>query len=261
MLIFASTVPSRAAELRPETASAYDHYIKLVEAELAARSTPQNYLWLSLHPEERTQVWLSQSMMEPRETLDHGEKIEVPDGVIQHWFGAVYLETATFERLRDMLCGFADYKNWFPPQVIDSRLNKRDGDTFDAFLRLSKKQVTQVVLNADLKADYATLDPTHGMLTIRSTRIGEAQHPRNKKTYDQELPAGEQNGYLWRLNIYYRFAVADVGVYLEMDMITLARASGALNPGKYLNGFQTFPRELADSFFAGFQRGFPAPHK
>jgi hypothetical protein len=250
-----------AADLKPETSAAYDRYIKLVEAELAARSTPKNFLWLDSHPKEKSQVWLSQSIMEPRETLDHGEKIDIPDGVVQHWFGAVYLETATFDRLRDMLADFPSYKSWFGPQVIDSRLVKRDGDTFYAFLRLNKKQVTQVVLNADLKADWVAIDPNHGMLSVRSTRIGEALHPRNKKTYEQELPADEQNGYLWRLNIYWRFEHTDVGVYLEMDLISLARASGALHPGRYLNGFQTFPGELAARLFEAIQLGFPAPHK
>ena len=250
-----------AADLKPETVAAYDHYIQLTEAELAARSTPENYLWLDSHRKEKTQVWLSQSLMEPRETLDHGAKIDVPEGVIQHWFGAVYLETATFDRVRDTLNDFANYKNWFGPQVIDSRVNKRDGDNFDVFLRFNKKQIGQVVLNADFRAAYATLDPTHGSLSMRSTRIGETLHPRDKKTYDQESSAAEQNGYLWRMNIYWRFAVADVGVYLEMDMVSLARASGALHPGKYLTGFQTFPRELADRLFDAIERGFPAPRK
>jgi len=252
--------PLLSADLKPETTAAYDRYIQLTEAELAAR-TAQNYLWLDSHQKEKTQVWLSQSMLVPRETLDHGEKIDIPDGVVQHWFGAVYLETATFDRLRDTLVDFANYKNWFGPQVIDSSLVKRDGDNFDAFLRLSKKQITQVVLNAGIKANYVALDPTHGSLSIRSTRIGETLHPRDKKTYDQELSAEDQSGYLQRLNIYWRFELADVGVYLEMDMISLARASGALHPGKYLNGFQTFPRELADRMFDAIERAFPAPHK
>jgi hypothetical protein len=256
-----ATVPCRAADLKPETSAAYDRYIKLVEAELAARSSPKNFLWLDSHPKEKTQVWLSQSILEQRETLDHGEKIEIPDGVVQHWFGALYLETATLDRVRDMLPNFEGYKDWFKPQVIDSRLVKRDDNTFYGFLRLSKKQLTQVVLSVDLKADWAALDPNHGTLSVRSTRIGEAAKPRNQKTYDQELPPDEQNGYLWRLNIYWRLEHTDVGVYVEMDLISLARASGTLHPGKYLNGFQTFPGELAGRLFEGLQVAFPAPHK
>ena len=260
LCLLAAAVLGRAGELKPETTAAWDRYIKLTEAEFAARS-PQNFLWVDSHQKEKTQVWLSQNVMTTRETLDHGEKIEVPDAVIQHWFGAVYLETATFDRLRDTLLDFANYKNWFGPQVIDSRVDKRDGDTFNFFLRLNKKQLTQVVLNADFKAGFVALDPRHGTVSVRSMRIGETLHPRNKKTYDQEVSADDENGYLWRLNIYWRFETSDVGEYLEMDLITLARASGALNAGKYLNGFQTFPGELADRLFDAIQKGFPGPHK
>jgi hypothetical protein len=262
--IFAIASLVRAADLKPETAAAYDRYIKLTEEDLAARSTPQNFLWIDTHPKEKTQVWLSQNIMAPRETLDHGEKITIPDATIQHWFGALYLETATFDRLRDMLCDFASYKNWFKPQVIESRLDKRDGDTFYSFLRFNKKQVTQVVLNANLTASYVALDPMHGTISCRSTRIAEALHSRKEKAekaYDREVPAEDENGYLYRLNIYWQLESSDVGVYLEMDLISLARNSGMIHPGKYLNGFQTFPRELADSIFDAIQRGFPAPHK
>jgi hypothetical protein len=258
--ILAAAVFARGAELKPETTAAYDRYIKLTEAEFAARS-PQNFLWVDSHQKEKTQVWLSQNIVTPRETLDHGEKIEVPDAVIQHWLSVVYLETATFDRLKNTLCDFANYKYWFGPQVIDSRVDKHDGDTFNFFLRLNKKQLTQVVLNADFKANFVATDPKHGMVSVRSTRIGETLHPHNKKSYDQEVPADDENGYLWRLNIYWRFETSDVGEYLEMDLISLSRASGALHPGKYLNGFQTFPRELGDRLFDAIQKGFPAPHK
>ena len=144
--------------MKPETAAAFDRYIQLTEAEMQARS-PQNFLWIDQHRKEKTMVWLSQDVIEPRETLDHGQKIEVPDGAIQHWYAAIYLETGTLDRVRDMLLGYADYKNFFKQQVLDSRLVKRDGDNFDAFLRLSKKQVTQVVLNVDLSSKYTTVDP------------------------------------------------------------------------------------------------------
>jgi hypothetical protein len=259
-LMLAGVSCIRAAELKPETAAAYDRYIQLTEAEMQARS-PQNFLWIDQHRKEKTMVWLSQDMVEPRETLDHGQKIDVPDGTIQHWYAAIYLETATLERARDMLLNYADYKSFFKQQVLESRLVKRDGDDFFAFLRLSKRQVTQVVLNVDLSSKYTTVDPMRATIASHSTRIGESQHPSKKRTYDQELPAGEQNGYLWRLNIYWRFEVTDVGLYLELELISLARPTGTLHPGRLLNGFQTFPRELVDGFLDGLRQGFPAPHK
>ena len=250
----------RAVELKRETEEAYDRYLKLTEAEMESRK-PQDFLWIDSHRKEKTMVWLSQDIILPRETLDRGEKIDVPDGAIQHWFGAMYLETATLNRLRDTLLDFGNYKYFFGPQVIDSRLVKREDNVFSVFLRLNKKQITQVVLNVDLTATYKAVDATHATLNGHSTRIGESQHPGNKKSHDQEVPASEQNGYLWRLDNYWRFEVSDVGVYAELDQISLSRQTGTLHAGKYLNGFQSYPQELLARIFEAVHLGFPAPRK
>lgn len=249
------------AELKPETAAAFERYVKLTEEAMQARSTPENFLWLDQHPKEKTMVWMSQSFVIPQETLDHGEPIEVPDGSIQHWLGVTYLEVATLERVRDMLLDYADYKDFFKQQVIESKLVKREDPRFDASLRLHKKQVTQILLNVDLSSEYKTLDPKHATITTRSTRISEAQRSGKKDTDQKEQPAENQNGYLWRLNFYWRLEQADVGVFVELETISLSRAAGTLHPGRYLNGFQSFPKELTSAFLAGLETAFPAPHK
>jgi len=261
LLMLAPSVLLHSAELKPETAAAFDRYVKLSEEAMQARSTPENFLWLDQHPKEKTMVWMSQSFVIPQETLDHGEKIVVPDGAVQHWLGVTYLELATLERVRDTLLDYGDYKIFFKDQIIESKLVKRQDPRFDAFLRLHKKQITQVVLNVDLTAEYKTLDPKHATIFSRSTSISDA--PRSgKKDTDSKPPSAEnQNGYLWRLNIYWRLEQADVGVFVELETISLAPATGTLHPGRYLNGFQTFPRELTEAFIAGLEKAFPAPHK
>jgi hypothetical protein len=259
--MLAGAVVLHGAELKPETAAAFNRYVKLAEEAMQARSTPENFLWLDQHPKEKTMAWMSQSFVIPQETLDQGEKIEAPNGSIQHWLGVTYLELATLERVRDMLLDYGDYKTFFKEQVVESKLVKREDPRFDASLRLHKKQITQIVLNVDLTAEYNTLDPKHGTIMSRSTRISEGQRSGKKDTGEKEQPAENQNGYLWRLNIYWRLEQADVGVFVELETISLSRAAGALHPGRYLNGFQSFPQELTGAFIAGLETAFPAPHK
>ncbi len=258
--MLAGLVVLQGAELKPATVAAFDRYVKLTEEAMLARSTPENFLWLDQHPKEKTMAWMSQSFVIPQETLDQGEKIEVPDGSIQHWLGVTYLEIATLERVRDMLLNYADYKTFFKQQVIESKLVKREDPRFDASLRLHKKQITQIVLNVDLSSEYKTLDPKHATIMSRSTRISEAQHS-GKKDKDEKASAENQNGSLWRLNTYWRLEQADVGVFVELETISLSRAAGTLHPGRYLNGFQSFPQELTNAFIAGLETAFPAPHK
>lgn len=248
-----------AAELKPETVAAFDRYVKLSEEEMDQHKGFRDFLWLDRQdPKQKSLVWLGQSTIVPLTTLDHGQQIDVPDGVIQHWLGLVFLEKSTLEKMSVILLNFNEYFHMIPLQIMESKLNKRDGDQYDAFLRLYKKQVSAVVLNVNESAKYTQVDPMRAVIACHSTHIGEVERPRNKKKYDQERPAEDEAGYLWRLNFYLRMEEADNGVYVEIEMITLARqAGGLINASRFLNGFQTFPKELVQGFIAALEYIYP----
>jgi len=96
------------------------------------------------------------------------------------------------------------------------------------------------------------------VIACHSKHIGEVERPRKKKTYDQEREAEDSAGYLWRLDFYLRMQEADNGVYVEIEMITLGRpAGGLLDTSRFLNGFQTFPKELVQGFIAALEYIYP----
>jgi hypothetical protein len=237
----------QAVDLKPETTAAFDRYIKLTEEGYAKNQGYENFLWLDHHSNEKSLVWLQQSIVRPMQTLDQGKAIEVPDGVIQHWLGAVYLERADADadHVRGLLMNFAAYKDFFKGQIIDSTQTKHDGDDYDFTLRFYKKQFNTVVLNVNESAKYTLIDPTHWTLACRSTHIGEAEHPKNKKKLDEERAPEDAAGYLWRLNLYWRVQQSDNGVYVELETISLARQEGGrINPSRLLVGLQSFPQDL-----------------
>jgi hypothetical protein len=256
-LIFCTCAFLPAAEPTPETAAAFDHYIKVTEEGLKKRLGRDDFLWVGQHAKERNLAWLGQSVIVSQKTLDQGKEIEVPGGILQDWVGSNFLEGATLERVRDMLLNYADYKYYFKEQVIESRTDKRDGDHLEGFLRLSKKQVTPIVLNTKMSAEYTALDPLRAYILSHSTHIGEARHPNRKKTFDEEQTAEDQYGFLWRLNVYWRMEQAGGGVFTELELISLSRESGGLSPGRFLNGYQTFPQELATGLMDGLRAAFP----
>lgn len=253
------SVTVRAAELKPETAAAFDRYVKVAEEEMNQHKGFRDFLWLDRQdPKQKSLVWLGQSTIVPMTTLDHGQEIEVPDGVIQHWLGLVFLEKSTLEKMSVILLNFNEYHNMIPLQILESKTNKHDGDQYDAFLRLYKKQVRAVVLNVNESAKYTQVDPTRAVIACHSTHIGEVERPGKKKTYDQERAAEDAAGYLWRLNVYLRMEEADNGVYVEIEMITLARQNGGiLDKSRYLNGFQSFPKELVQGYIAALEYIYP----
>jgi hypothetical protein len=251
-----------AAELPPATAAAFDHYTKLTEEGLKKPPAPHHWLWLDEHPKEQSLVWLGQSEINPQKTLDQGHEIELPDASLQDWLGVTLVEGVTLDRVRDFVLNYADFKHYFKQYFTDSRLLKRDGDNFDAFLRLARKQFSTVILNINVSSSYVAFDPAHAYIICRSTHIGEVAHPKEKELSAQERPAADAYGYLWRLNQYWRIEQTADGVYVELESITLSRpAAGGLNPARFLNSFvQDFPRELVEGMLEGLHQAFPRPH-
>jgi hypothetical protein len=249
----------QAADPNPETIAAFDHYVKLTEDGFAKHRGFEDYLWLDHHPDEKSLVWLQQSVVRPMQTLDQGKEIEVPGGEIQHWLGAVFVERADTDadHLRGLLLNFAGYKDFFPEQIVDSKLNKREGDDFDFLLRFYKKQFNTVVLNVDESAKYTLIDPYKWTVACHSTHIGEAEHPKNKKKLDEERLPEEAAGYLWRLNFYWRVQQADNGCYVELEVIALTpQEAGRLHPSRYLAGFQSFPQGLTQYLISSLETLF-----
>ncbi len=85
-----------------------------------------------------------------------------------------------------------------------------------------------MVLNVNMTAKYTLHDPSRLSIACRSTHIGEVEHPKDKKKYDQERSAEDAAGYLWRLNMYWRLQQSDNGMYVELEVISLAREAGGL---------------------------------
>lgn len=251
-----------AAEVPPQTAAAFDRYVKLTEEGFAQHQAFQDFLWLDHHPQDKTMVWMQQTVLVPMQTLDHGAPIEVPGGVIQHWLGAYYAEGADAAGAAHVLLNFPAYKDYFKPEMIDSKIIKAGGERNDILLRLYKRKVSTVVLNVNGTTKYTPLDPMRWTLAFHSTHIGEAEHPKDKKKLDQERSPEEAEGYLWRLNLYFRAEQKENGVYIEFEVLSLARNfEGKINRSKILTGFQDFPHEFAQEMLSGLATIFPPPRR
>lgn len=257
LLLLACAV-SRSADLTPETAAAFDRYVKAAEEEIHAHHTAGDFLWLDQHPDKKSVVWLGQPSVIPVETLDRGKAIEVPDGEIQHWLGMVYLDQPSLDPVRNDILNINAYKDFFKQEMIDSKLVKPNGYQFDLQLRLFKKQLSAVMLNVNESCNYSLIDPARVLIACHSTHIGEVAHPKNKKEWDKERASEDETGYLWRLNYYWRIAQIDNGTYVEFEVISLGRGPGGrFSPGRVLNGFQNYPRELTQGVIDGLIDLFP----
>ncbi len=97
----------------------------------------------------------------------------------------------------------------------------RQGDTFLLYQRLLKKKVLTAVLDTWHEAKYRKLSATRTVVQSRATRIREV---KNAGEPDETLlPEGNDSGFLWRLNLYWKLEQDDDGVFAECHSVSLSR--------------------------------------
>ena len=204
LLALTATLPLAAqftVHLNPKTDQAFDDYRKLVEAQLDG------------HP--RFAAGLKPGQIQILPARNQGA-VEVPEGIMHDWIAATVVSGATPEKTISVLQNYAAYKNIYRGAVSESKLLRRDDDLFHVSLRLLKKKVLKVELNADFDVQYRPLGNNRWSVTSRSTRIAELEG-------DQELPSGAGHGFLWHQNVYWLIEPRPEGVYLECRSLSLSR--------------------------------------
>ena len=78
-----------------------------------------------------------------------------------------------------------------------------------------------MILNTEYDVHRHALNPTRAYSDSISTRIAQVVHAAEPG--ERELPPGQDDGFLWRLNSYWRYAEADHGVYVQCEAISLTR--------------------------------------
>jgi hypothetical protein len=201
---------ARAADLQPETVAAFDRYVRLTEQRMASGA----YDRLAARPR-------GELFIEPVVTRERGQEIEVPNGLVHHWVGAVFVPGATVDQAVALLRDYDQHARIYRPTVERSKVLARSGDTFNVYLRFVMKKVITVVVNSEHEARFTRDGRDRARSRIVSTRIAEVENPGTAT--EREKPVGRDGGYLWRLNTYWRFLQRDEGVYVECESITLTR--------------------------------------
>jgi len=211
---------ARAVELQHETIQAFERYIRETEADLDRRLQPGgNFLWVDDRPERARQARAGQVVIENRGGRD---TVPVPKGLIHDWIGAVFIPGATLAQTLALVQDYNHHQDIYKPEVLASRLVSRDGDDFKIHLRVMKKKVITVVLDTDYDVHYYPLDAARCHSRAYSTRIAEVENLGTPGEHD--TPPGNDHGFLWRLDSYWRFQERDGGVYVECEAISLTRA-------------------------------------
>src|SRR5579864_829134 len=216
-----------AASLKPATVSAFDEYVKLTQVRNDAElQRGTNLLWIDSLPEnERGQAYqaLKRGEVEMRklETRENGEKIRCPGGMIHHWAGAAFIPGAKLREVLRVLQDYDHHAQYYAPDVERSKIESRDGDHFLVFLRFRRHKVITVVLNSQHDVHYFRDSETREHSRSSAVRIAEVENAG--KSNEREKPPGEDGGYLWRMETWWRMEERDGGVYVQSEVVSLTR--------------------------------------
>jgi hypothetical protein len=88
-------------------------------------------------------------------------------------------------------------------------------------LKLQRKKIVTVVYNTEHVVMFARGSGARATSASTATRIVEVVDVNTPQ--ERELPAGDDRGFLWRLNAYWRYEQVANGVIAECESITLSR--------------------------------------
>ena len=217
-LILAASLTSKAAELSPETLKAWDTYVQAQDARVAEYSNATPFLWSDQSPDRLRRLHEGETVVAP--FGDNPRR--VPHGLIHHWIGAVFIPGARLDDVLFTVRDYCKYKEYYAPNVIESRVLGH-ADTEDSFsLRmLNKAAVTKFALNADFKDTFRKLDENRWYSISYTTRVREIESYGLQD--EHEAPADTGRGLIWRLYSISRFEQRDGGVYIELEAVALSR--------------------------------------
>lgn len=218
---------SSAAELKAETTAAFDRYVTTTEARFAGELRPGGtFLYVdSLQPDAMRSSYeqLKQGgiLVERLETKAPGVSASVPDGIVHHWVGLIFIPGVTLANTLPVVQDYDHRAELYKPDVISSRMLGHEGSNFKIFLRLYQRKFTTVVFNSEYDIHWGQVDASKMYSNSISTRIAEVKNADQPE--GEEDPVGTGHGYLWRLNTYWRFEEKDGGVYVQCEAVSLTR--------------------------------------
>jgi hypothetical protein len=145
----------------------------------------------------------------------------IPGGLIHDWTGIVFVPGITLAEAVTTLQDYDRYREYYQPEVLQSRLLNRSGNDFQISLRLKRTEIITVVLDTEYDIRYLQVDSTREFVRSRSARIAEVDHPGTPK--ESEEPVGDDHGFLWRLYSYWYLYQANGGVYIQCNAVSLTR--------------------------------------
>jgi hypothetical protein len=219
--------PAEAAELKPQAESEFERYVRLTEVRMHMEIRPAGtFLWIDDLPDARrddayARLQRGEVISSRLETRDASGRFNTPGALIHHWVGTVFIPGASLPEVLSLVQDYDHHNEYYSPEVVKSKTLDHSGSNFKVYLRLVRKKIVTVALDTEYDVHYEQLDAARAQSRSYSTRITELDHPGESR--EIQLMPGQDHGFLWHLNSYWRFSEAGHGVYVQCEAISLTR--------------------------------------
>jgi hypothetical protein len=200
------------------TLTAFDRYAAVVEGRIRSDSSTANFLRVLPDEFKRARARKGEILVESAQGLGVRPDIAIPNGQIQHWVGAAFIQDATIDAVLPRLQNYDNRSRYMMPEIIASQLTDRQGDVFHVYLRLVEKSILSGVFDLDLRLVYETGGSGRLAINSRSVNVVTVPNPTAPKG-----SAAKDRGLLWGLNHYWRILQMDGGLYMECEALVLSR--------------------------------------
>jgi len=155
------------------------------------------------------------------QTVDPSGRVFIPGALIHHWVGTVFIPGASLPQVLAVVEDYDRHSEYYKPDIVQSKKVEQTGDDFKVHYRLRKKKIITIILDTDYQVRRRWIDTSHVYSNSYSTRITQVEHAGERD--EQELPPGNDGGYMWRLNSYWRYFDNGHGVFVQCEAISLTR--------------------------------------
>ncbi len=222
----AKALPQILFSLRQATVEAFGKYVVKTEEQNAASLREGPSLWVDgLSPKDRVaaitklkggEVELRRLSKDP-----DGGNLDVPGGMIHDWEGIIFIPGVKIDDVLKILQDYDHQAIYYSPDVEKARLESRNGNDFRVFLRFRRHNVVTVVLDTEHSVTYFRDSPLRAHSRSTATRIAQVEDPGGPR--EREKVPGDDDGYLWRMETWWRMEERDGGVYVQNQVVTLTR--------------------------------------
>jgi hypothetical protein len=212
--------------LSPSTLQAFQRYVAITDTQNNRNLGEGNFLWIdNLPAKERQDTYarLKRGEIEMRRVPPEaaGANAGIPGGMIHDWKGIVFIPGVKLDQVLRVMQDYDRHATIYAPDVEKAKIEQHDGNHYVVYLRFRRTKVVTVVLDTEHDVNYFRDAPTRAHSRSSAIRVTEVENPDGPN--EKEKKPGEDQGFLWKMETWWRLQEKDGGVYVQNHVVSLTR--------------------------------------